>query len=457
MGYALQPAGPLKMIFADGVELMLPTDRGGQFAILADAYGRPVAERWRQLLDRLDEVWQALRGLGLETEFRGRRELTRKVRQNLLGRRRTLADLATSIDHQHLGAVIRSIGYRAGSVPERTPAFAAVELSIMRTFGRWQVQPIDTGPGLDAGRSSILIEALATRLALRKVEVHLGCEIESIKIRNGEVASVGTSEGDWPAAAVVATCDPWQLFSALLPVATARQAWRRLPSLTAAAAPTISHYEALESRALVDETVTLSDNGVPTVRYLHQSSGKWIQTVHDFNQTIPRPSYGMAWSGFNSWLGRPAVTTEIPGLYTAGPWSPAGPGASQVVLSAALAAHGCDDYLRPRIAPADRTTSGDTVSRIARRHAERSERRRSFLSERRRSRRYEARSAPAMFAPPICRGSRRNASKESELSDTIVSSDPTKTAAPQRTSQRAQRAIGIASAASHRHSERSEP
>jgi phytoene dehydrogenase-like protein len=350
MGYALQPARPLKMIFADGVELMLPTDRGGQFAILADAYGRPVAERWRQLLDRLDEVWQALRGLGLETEFRGRRELTRKVRQNLLGRRRTLADLATSIDHQHLGAVIRSIGYRAGSVPERTPGFAAVELSIMRTFGRWQVQPIDTGSGLDAGRSSILIEALATRLALRKVEVHLGCEIESIKIRNGEVASVGTSEGDWPAAAVVATCDPWQLFSALLPVATARQAWRRLSSLTAAAAPTISHHEVLESRALVDETVTLSDNGVPTVRYLHQSSGKWIQTVHDFNQTIPRPSYGMAGSGFNSWLGRPAVTTQIPGLYTAGPWSPAGPGASQVVLSAALAAHGCDDYLRPRIA-----------------------------------------------------------------------------------------------------------
>jgi hypothetical protein len=53
----------------------------------------------------------------------------------------------------------------------------------------------------------------------------------------------------------------------------------------------------------------------------------------------------VAWSGFNSWLRRPQVTTEFPGLYAAGPWSPAGPGASQVVLSAALAADGCQDYL----------------------------------------------------------------------------------------------------------------
>jgi phytoene dehydrogenase-like protein len=348
MGYELQPARPRKMIFADGAELTLPTDRGGQYATLVDAYGKSVAERWRQLLDRLDEVWQTLRGLGLEAELRGRRQLTRKVRQNLLGRRMTLADLATSIDHQHLGAVIRSVAYRAGSVPELTPAFAAVELSIMRTFGCWQVQPIDSNSALDVGRSSILMEALAARLELRKVEIHLGCEIENIKIRNGQIAAVATSEGDRPAAAVVTTCDPWQIFSDLLPVTTAGQVRRQLRRLTPAAAPIISHHEAPEPTAPVHETVALNHDGVPTVSYLHQSSGKSILTVHDFNQTIPRPSYGAAWSGFNSWLRRPQVTTEIPGLYAAGPWSPAGPGASQVVLSAALAAYGCHDYLIAR-------------------------------------------------------------------------------------------------------------
>jgi UDP-galactopyranose mutase len=348
MGYALEPAGPPTMIFADGAELMLPTDRGGQYAALANAYGPSVAERWQLLLDQLGEVWQALRGLGLEAELRSRHQLNRSVRQSLFGPRMTLADLATSIDHRHLGALIRSVGYRASSVPELTPAFTAVELSIMRTFGRWYVQPLDSNPAFDVGRSSILIEALAARLALRKVEVHLGCEIQSIKIRNGQVVAVSTSEGDRRAAAVVATCDPWQTTRDLLPVATARQIRRQLQSLTPAAAPTINHREAPASTAPVHEAVALNDAGVPTVSYLHQSSGKGIRTVHDFKQTIPRPSYGVAWGGFNSWLRRPQVTTEIPGLYAAGPWSPAGPGASQVVLSAALAAYACHDYLGAR-------------------------------------------------------------------------------------------------------------
>jgi hypothetical protein len=55
----------------------------------------------------------------------------------------------------------------------------------------------------------------------------------------------------------------------------------------------------------------------------------------------------VAWHGFSSWLRRPPVTTEVPGFYAAGPWSPAGRSESQVVLSAALAAYGCNDYLNP--------------------------------------------------------------------------------------------------------------
>src|SRR5215218_6731855 len=190
MGYALAPAGPPKMIFADGAELILPSDRGGQYAALAEAYGHSVAERWQRLLDRLDEVWQTLRGLGLEAELRSRRQLHRAVRRSLFGRRMSLADLAASIDHEQLGALIRSIGYRSGSLPEQTPAFAAVELSIMRTFGRWQIQPLEPVASLEAGRTSILVEALAARLALRKVKVHLSCPIDSINIQNGKVAGI---------------------------------------------------------------------------------------------------------------------------------------------------------------------------------------------------------------------------------------------------------------------------
>ena len=346
MGYLLEPAQPATMIFADGSELTLPTDRGGQYDALAAAYGTSVAERWGGLLDRLDGVWQTLRGLGLEAELRSSGQLTRTVKRSLFGHRMTLADLASSIDHDHLGAVIRSIGYRSGSLPEQTPAFAAVELSMQRTFGRWQVQPLDSSSRLDGGRSSVLVEALAGRLELRKVRVHLGCPVTRIHLRNGQVAAVETSDGDRPAAAVIATCDPWQTFDDLLMTTVARRTRRRLRGLSPAAAPTITHQEVPAPTALLSETITLSEAGVPTVNYLRQVRDSGLRTTHDFNTTLPRPSYGVAWSGFDSWLRRPSVTTEIPGLYTASPSSPAGSGGSQVVLSAALAAYGCHDYLR---------------------------------------------------------------------------------------------------------------
>lgn len=346
MGYALVPAEPPTMIFADGTELILPTDRGGQYTTLAGAYGQPVAERWQRLLDRLGEVWQTLRGLGVEAELRGRRQLNRATRRSLSGRRATLADLAISIDHQHLGSIIRSVAYRSGSVPELTPAFAAVELYLSRTFGRWQLQPLDAELRPDVGRSSVLVEALAARLALRKVEVHLSCPVSAITLRDGRALAVETSAGIRPTAAVIATCDPWQIFNTLLPIAATRPIRRRLRDLSPAAAPTISHDVTSGLTAPVAETIALNETGVPTVSYRRRVVGGGIHTVHDFNQTVPRPSYGVAWNGFDSWLRRPPVTTQIPGLYTAGPFSPAGPSPSHVVLSAALAAYACHDYLR---------------------------------------------------------------------------------------------------------------
>jgi phytoene dehydrogenase-like protein len=221
-----------------------------------------------------------------------------------------------------------------------------VELSTQRTFGRWQVQPLDTDSGLDVGRSSVLVEALTGRLALRKVRVHLDCPVQSIHLRNGHVAAVATGDGDRPASAVVATCDPWQTFNDLVPVIAARRTRRQLRGVGPAAAPAITHHEASRSSALLDETIALTEAGVPTVSYVRQLGDQSVRATHDFNRRLPRASYGVAWSGFASWLRRPSVTTEVPGLYAASPSSPGGPGASQVVLSAALAAHGCQDYLR---------------------------------------------------------------------------------------------------------------
>ena len=64
-----------------------------------------------------------------------------------------------------------------------------------------------------------------------------------------------------------------------------------------------------------------------------------MTSTHDFGSAAPRPAAGVAWDGLGSWTRRPPVTSEVAGLFTAGPFSPAGPGGSAEVLSGALAAY----------------------------------------------------------------------------------------------------------------------
>jgi hypothetical protein len=63
------------------------------------------------------------------------------------------------------------------------------------------------------------------------------------------------------------------------------------------------------------------------------------------------------------------------------------------------------------------------------------------VGERRREGGFKARSAPAMFAPPICRRSRRNASKEDLIPRHIRFVGSDEDDGNQRTSRRAKRAI----------------
>jgi phytoene dehydrogenase-like protein len=344
LGYVLVPADPATVIFADGSELSLPTDRGEQAAVIGRTFGRPAAERWQQLLDLLGDVWQALRPLGIEAELNARRQLPRATRQGLLYPR-TIAELADSTGHRQLSALIRSAAYRQGSVPEATPAHVAVEFFIARTFGRWQVQPVGSATAAGTGRSSVLVEALTSRLELRNVAVHLGATVTGIAVRDGRVSGVTASDGECPAAAVVGTGDPWQLFAAILPPGVGRHHRRNLRRLRAALAPHVSH-EVLDLRATsVTETITLTQDGVPTVAYLRPADDQAVRTVYDHQAATALPGHGIAWHGFGSWLRRPPVTSDTAGLFLAGPFSPAGLGPSHVLCSAALASYSCHDYL----------------------------------------------------------------------------------------------------------------
>ena len=343
-GHALGPAEMAQVIFADGATLMLPSNRGELHATLTRAYGAPVAGRWRDLLDRLDEAWQALRPLGFESELPVRLHLSRQQRHRLM-RWRTVADLADSVRHPHLSALVRSIAYGFGASPEETPALVAVELTLRSTFGRWQIQPITAEAAVDAGRSSVLVQALAGRLEQRKVRVRLRTPVTGIRVEGGRVTGVRTATGELPAGAVVCTTDPWHAVGGLLPADLAKATRRRLAQLDAASAPSIRHQLVEERISAVRETTALSARGVPIISYDRPAGERSIRTVHDFERLTRRPSYGIAWNGFRSFVRRPTVTSEISGLFQAGPFSPAGAAPSAVVLSGALAAYSCQNYL----------------------------------------------------------------------------------------------------------------
>jgi phytoene dehydrogenase-like protein len=343
-GYALAPAEPANVVFADGTELVWPADRGAQHAALSGLYGDAVAQRWQDLVDRLDRVWQALRPLGWEAE-RQEAGLPRAVRRDLLGRQ-SLAGLARTLGHPQLEALVRSVAHRLGGVPEHTPAWAAAELSLQRTFGRWQVQPADNDDrATEPGRTSVLVETLGRRLDLRRVDVRLNSAVTAIRVDAGRVVAVGTGSTEQPADAVVSTVDPWHAFDALLPAGTARRTRRRVRGLRPALAPAVRHEVVDRPSSGVRETMVLTVDGVPTVSYARPVTGTTVTSRHDYAAARPSPASGVAWAGMRSWVRRPTVTTEVPGLFLSGPFSPAGPGWSAEVLSGALAAYAVQGFL----------------------------------------------------------------------------------------------------------------
>ena len=239
---ALSAAEPATYVFADGAELRWPTDRGELFAEHEKAYGTAVAERWRRLVDQLDDVWQTVRKLGWEAELTGKAELTGPVRRRLQ-QDLTVADLAREIDHPHLGAVLRAGAYRHGGEPgDHARPGARSPQSIERRFGRWTLQSDCVDDQRDrTGRSSTLIDALVERARLRRVDLRLNERVDLLDLDQGRTRGVVTTHERLAAAAVIWTADPWQLPDAGLPRFRSRILRRRLRRLTPAAAPAVTH------------------------------------------------------------------------------------------------------------------------------------------------------------------------------------------------------------------------
>lgn len=195
-GLRLVP-GPAPTYTTSAGEIVLPAERAGQWRSLVEAVGPQAAADWRDLLDRLDAAWLALRPLGVEAEFTARR-LDRATR-TALRTGETLADLARRAGP--LGSLFTELAVRRDSDPRRAPSWLGTRLSIERTFGRWQlIDDRDTPQP-----AVLLIDVLRQRLADRGVELRWDTEVH--RVRPGRVITAGD---DLDCRAVIVTTSPWQ-------------------------------------------------------------------------------------------------------------------------------------------------------------------------------------------------------------------------------------------------------
>lgn len=191
LGLELVPAADAR------VRLDLPAERGDQWYALVASHGESVAARWRDFVDHYDDVWLALRPLGLEAELTDRAQLDRVGR--MLEPRLSAADAVRRLDHPHLARLALAV-LPADADPAATPAWLLSRLSVRRTFGRWALVDREARPQ----PLSRLVGAVARRVADRGVTVRLATTA-------GEAPAL---EGD----AVVDTRRP-----------TPAPTWRRLP------------------------------------------------------------------------------------------------------------------------------------------------------------------------------------------------------------------------------------
>lgn len=139
-----------------------PTDRAGVWYADVAALGEPAARAWRDLVDTADDVWQAVRPLGLEAEL-----TPDAVARAGLHPQRSLADIARTLPHPELAARLDRLAAARGLTASGAPAWLTSRLAVERTFGRWRLVDGD-GAGVP---TSALVGVLADRLDARGVRV----------------------------------------------------------------------------------------------------------------------------------------------------------------------------------------------------------------------------------------------------------------------------------------------
>ncbi|WP_103504527.1 NAD(P)/FAD-dependent oxidoreductase [Streptomyces sp. SM14] len=181
--------------FADGTTVRLPGfSHAGVTRAMDETFGSGTGDRWRSMLGRARETWEATRRPLLEEPLTPAARAAAEQddpyparRAGLLRRRpRTLAAVAEDeLRHPGAAAVLTSTVRRYGLDPSTAPAGAALLAYVEQTFGTWY----------PAGGIGALAEAVRLRCLDRGVEFLLGAEAVRVLERDDRAAGVELADG----------------------------------------------------------------------------------------------------------------------------------------------------------------------------------------------------------------------------------------------------------------------
>lgn len=198
---------PLEVIrehrFADRTSVRLPGgSRAAQIAAF-DAMEPGQGEAWVRHVDALGPTWETLRRHYVEVPWeREDRGAVPRELVSLLSSRETLHKrLRRDFRDERLAMVAGFRSVAAGHDLRNVPSWAAVTGYLEQCFGAWR----------PPGGMGTVAEALAARLATRRVRLITSTTALDLVVRDGRAVAVRTTEGEIDADVVVVAIDPRRL------------------------------------------------------------------------------------------------------------------------------------------------------------------------------------------------------------------------------------------------------
>ncbi len=337
--------------FPDGSAVRLPGGSRAAQLRAVDSLGTGSGAEWVRFVATLADDWELARRHYLEVPWD--RATADPAAVRLLESRRSLQSrLRRDLSDPRLRALAAQPARALGGDPRSAPGWWAVWPYVEQRFGGW----------LPEGGMPALATALADRLAVRRVEVHLATPALDVILRGGRPVGVRTAAGDLDADVVVCAVEPCGI-PALAGYdyggAGRGPGWTTRLGLVAADeddVPERVHHGADDLTVQVGGpasgaapagsvawTVRSTRPGDPLTRLAAAvvDVRDRVLVRHDPVPTEPVGSGRTVGAGRRSRrreLGAWGPRTPVPGLYAAGAHAAPGPGLPSVGLSAALVA-----------------------------------------------------------------------------------------------------------------------